>query len=362
MKAAGLPVLSLAVGQPAAAVPEVARQAAAALLASGRIGYTDATGRSDLRERIAQHYEERYGVAVERDRVVVTTGSSAGFNLAFLAAFDPGDRVAIAAPGYPAYRNIMKAFGIQPVEIPVGPETNYLLTAEILRKRLEHERFEGVLIASPANPTGTLTPPDELQRLLAVAEEGRLRFISDEIYHDLVFEGWQETALRFSDRAIVVNSFSKYYCMTGWRIGWMVLPPDLVRPVERLGQSLYISAPELSQAAALAVLNARAELDRVRDGYARNRDLLSGCLTSLGFGDIAPMDGAFYAYARIPEGFGSATEFAKIILHNCHVAMTPGMDFDPVRGEEYVRLSYACDERSLKEALDRLEHFRRDRQ
>ncbi|KQT83425.1 aminotransferase class I/II-fold pyridoxal phosphate-dependent enzyme [Aurantimonas sp. Leaf443] len=357
MVARGLPVLSLAVGQPAAPVPEIARQAARRMLDHGRVAYTDALGRMSLRTRIARHYADHYGQEIDPARVMVTTGSSAGFNLAFLAAFDPGDRIAIASPGYPAYRNILRALGLVPVEIPVDAATAYIFTADHLRAANEAGRVAGVLVASPANPTGTLTPPDELRRLVAYADANAIRFISDEIYHGLVYEGHETTALAFSDQPIVVNSFSKYYCMTGWRIGWLVMPPNLVRAAERIGQSLYISAPELSQVAAEAVFDAREELELVRAGYRANRDLLAERLPALRFSQIAPIDGAFYAYAAIPDGFESSTVFARTVLERCHVAITPGTDFDLQRGERFVRLSYACDHETLREALDRMAAF-----
>ncbi|GGD88525.1 1-aminocyclopropane-1-carboxylate deaminase [Aureimonas endophytica] len=354
MRARGEDVISLAVGQPFAPAPPEAIAAARAILDTGRIAYTDALGRLDLRERLARHYREHYGCDVAPERIMVTTGSSAGFNLAFLAAFDPGDRVAIASPGYPAYRNILKALGIEPVEIEVDAASGYVLHAE--RVRAEHARrpLHGLLVASPANPTGTVTPPEELRRLVEFADEAGLHFISDEIYHNLSYAKGEETALRFSASPIVVNSFSKFYCMTGWRIGWMVLPEALVRPAERIGQSLYISAPELSQVAAMAALDATASLLAVRDGYVANRNFLVEALPRLGFREIAPIDGAFYAYAALPAGFDDSTAFARRVLELCHVAITPGLDFDLRRGQGTVRLSYACDHASLVEAVRRL--------
>lgn len=356
LAALGEPVISLAVGQPAAPAPKAALQAARAMLDHGRVAYTDALGRMELRERIAHHYRDEYGITVSPERIMVTTGSSAGFNLAFLAAFDPGDRIAIASPGYPAYRNILRALGIEPVEIAVGADTGYVLDADRLAFEYRKAPFDGVLIASPANPTGTVTPAAELQRLIAFADANGIRFISDEIYHGLVYGEPEATALAYSDRPIVVNSFSKFYCMTGWRIGWLVLPPSLVRPSERIGQSLYISAPEIAQVAARAVFDAKPELELVRDGYRLNRDLLTKRLPRLGFDEIAPIDGAFYAYAALGEAMGgSSTSFADRLLTECHVALTPGTDFDPARGERFVRLSYACDHPSLVTALDRIE-------
>lgn len=354
MKAAGIPVISLAVGQPSAGVPELAVEAARRFMEGGRIGYTDALGRTSLRERIARQIEGAYGVSVSSERVMVTTGSSAGFNLAFLAAFDPGDRIAIATPGYPAYRNILRALGLEPVEIPVDASEGYLLTADRLMSEHRQAALQGVLIASPANPTGTVTPRAELERLIRLAEREAITFISDEIYHGLVFGEPAASALEFTDRAIVVNSFSKYYCMTGWRVGWLVLPPELVRVAERLAQSLYISPPELSQVAAEAVMDATAELDAIRDSYDANRRLLETALPAMGFRDLAPVDGAFYAYAGVPAGAGDATAFARHVLADAHVALTPGTDFDPSRGEGFVRLSYAGHPTEVATAVERL--------
>ncbi len=354
MIARGEKVLSLAIGQPAAPAPRAAIEAARVMLDHGRVAYTDAIGRADLRERIARHYADSYGQTVSPERIMVTTGSSAGFNLAFLAAFDPGDRIAVAAPGYPAYRNILKALGLIPVEIPVDALSAYVFTADHLASAHETEAVQGVLVASPANPTGTVTPVGELKRLVDYADANGIRFISDEIYHGLVYGEPAETALAFSDQPIIVNSFSKYYCMTGWRIGWLVLPEGLERAAERIGQSLYISAPELSQVAAMAAFDATGELDFVKAGYIANRDLMAKRLPELGFRDIAPIDGAFYAYAGIPEGEAGSTAYSAAILKECHVAITPGTDFDLDRGERFVRLSYACDHVTLAEALDRI--------
>jgi len=357
MVAAGVDVISLAVGQPSAPVPPSVAEAARRFLEAGRIGYTDALGRMRLRTRIAEHCHAAYGAAVDPARVMVTTGSSAGFNLAFLAAFDPGDRVAIAAPGYPAYRNILKALGLVPVEIPVDTGESYLLTADRLASEHRRQPLQGVLIASPANPTGTVTPRDELRRLIEFSDREGIAFISDEIYHGLVYGEPAASALEFTDQAIVVNSFSKYYCMTGWRIGWLVLPPSLVRAAERIGQSLYISAPDLSQIAAEAVFEATEDLEAIRADYVANRAMLMQALPEIGFRDIAPIDGAFYAYAGIPDGFQDASELARRILTEAHVAVTPGIDFDTARGERFLRLSYAGDPVAVREAVNRMRTF-----
>lgn len=354
LRAEGHDVISLAVGQPSAPAPRRAREAATRLIAAGSIGYTDALGRPELRARLSEHYRRAYGQAVDPARIMITTGSSAGFNLAFLACFDPGARVAMAAPGYPAYRNILRVLGLEPVEIEVDAASGYRLTAAHLRAAHAANALDGVLVASPANPTGTATPAAELARIARFTDEAGLHLISDEIYHGLTYGAEDATALAVSPRAVVVNSFSKFYCMTGWRVGWLVLPEPLVRPAERIGQSLYISAPDVSQVAAMAALDAEVELRLVRDGYRRSRDRMAERLPRLGFGEIAPMDGAFYAYARIPDGALSATDYAARILAECHVAITPGTDFDLRRGHRFVRLSYAGAEDAITQALDRI--------
>ena len=351
----GRPVISLAVGQPSHAAPAAALRAARSALEHGKIGYTDALGLASLRQAIAGHYRAHYGVDIAPERVAVTTGSSAGFNIAFLALFDAGDRVAITRPGYPAYRNILKALGLEAVEIPVGAATGYTLTPDALEREASRSGpIKGVLLASPANPTGTVTGRATLEALVGYCGANGMAFISDEIYHGLTFAGEETSALALSQDAIVINSFSKYHCMTGWRIGWMVLPERLVRTVERIAQSLYISAPELSQIAAEAALTARSELDGVRDTYAANRSLMLDRLPKLGFSIASPMDGAFYAYTDVSGLTNDAMALAYDLLEAIDVAMTPGLDFDPVDGRHTMRLSYAGSTEEIAEALDRL--------
>lgn len=352
LKSLGLPVISMAVGQPSDPAPLAVREAARRALEDGRIGYTDSLGTARLREAIAAHYAEHYGVDVPASRVVVTTGSSAAFNLAFLAMFDPGDRVAIAAPGYPAYRNILSALGIEIVEIELGGAGH--LTASHLRDAHRAGPLKGVLFASPANPTGAIVPQDDLVELLATARELGIAAISDEIYHRLAYSAPDVTALAFDSGCTVINSFSKYYCMTGWRIGWMVVPEALVRPVERIQQSLYISAPELSQIAAAEAFSATAELEVVKQRYAHNRTFLMESLPSLGFRLAAPMDGAFYAYCDVSALTNDSMEFARRILAEAHVAVTPGRDFDPVEGHRHLRLSYAGHPDEIATAVERI--------
>ncbi|MFP1631322.1 pyridoxal phosphate-dependent aminotransferase [Zhengella sp. ZM62] len=355
MKARGVPVISMAVGQPGDPAPQAVREAAARALTDGRIGYTDALGRLALRDAIAAHYEDHYGVAVSPDRIAVTTGSSAAFNLAFLAMFDPGDRVAITAPGYPAYRNILKALGLAVVEIPLDAD-GYLKAAQVEAAHRQGP-LAGVLFASPANPTGAVIPDAELKAIAATARDLGIALISDEIYHRLNFSGPDTTALALDNGITVINSFSKYYCMTGWRIGWMVLPEALVRPIERIGQSLYISAPELSQIAAVEAFEATAELERVKARYATSRALLMEALPRFGLPLSAPMDGAFYAYCDVTRYTNDSMAFARAMLEEAHVAATPGLDFDPVQGPRTMRFSYAGTTDDMAEAVRRLERW-----
>lgn len=351
----GHAVISLAVGQPAHPAAHAVREAARAALDHGRIGYTDTLGLRTLRQAIARHYDNRYGVAVDAERVVVTTGSSAGFNLAFLTLFDVGDRIAITRPGYPAYRNIMAMLGLEAVEIAVGAGSEFTLTAEALEAAaLEGGPIAGVLLASPANPTGTVTSRQSLKSLIDYCDSHDIRFLSDEIYHGLTFSGEETTALSLSESALVINSFSKYYCMTGWRVGWMVLPQALVRPFERVAQSLYISAPELSQIAATAAFSATEEMERVKDTYRRNARLLSERLPGIGFDIASPIDGAFYAYVDVGRFTNDSMQFCRNMLNDINVAATPGHDFDPIDGHHTVRLSYAGATADMEEALDRL--------
>ncbi|MCB1425462.1 MAG: aminotransferase class I/II-fold pyridoxal phosphate-dependent enzyme [Zhengella sp.] len=355
MKARGVPVISMAVGQPGDPAPRCVRDAAAKALLQGRIGYTDALGLLPLRQAIAAHYRDHYGVSVSPERIAVTTGSSAAFNLAFLAMFDTGDRVAITAPGYPAYRNILKALGLDVVEIPLDPD-GYLKAAQVEAAHREAP-LAGVLFASPANPTGAVIPDPELKAIAATARDLGIALISDEIYHRLNFSGPDTTALALDSDITVINSFSKYYCMTGWRIGWMVLPEALVRPIERIAQSLYISAPELSQVAAVEAFNASAELELVKDRYARSRALLMEALPRLGLPLAAPMDGAFYAYCDVTRYTNDSMDFARRMLEEAHVAATPGLDFDPVQGPRTMRFSYAGTPGDMSEAVSRLERW-----
>jgi aspartate/methionine/tyrosine aminotransferase len=350
-EAQGQRVIHLEVGQPGTPAPQAVLEAARAALAEDRIGYTDALGIAPLRERIARHYRDEYGLAVEPAEIVVTTGSSAAFQLAFLAAFEAGQRIALAAPGYPAYRNILSALGLEPALIEVGPNAHYQPNPELLA---EAGDIAGLIVASPANPTGTMIPEGELARLAGWCRERGIRLVSDEIYHGITYERAAQTARAFGHEAIVVNSFSKYYSMTGWRLGWMVVPPDLARSVECLAQNFYISPPALSQLAALPVFGCRAELDGHVARYRASRDVLTATLTKAGLSRFAPAEGAFYLYVDVSSLTRDSGAFCRRLLAETGVATTPGRDFDPLHGDQSLRLSFAGATAEIAEAARRL--------
>ncbi|MCW6507154.1 pyridoxal phosphate-dependent aminotransferase [Lichenifustis flavocetrariae] len=350
----GARIIHMEVGEPGAPAPLSVRAVAARAIEQGRIGYTEALGMPALRARIARHYGEWYRQTIDPERVIVTTGSSGGFILAFLALFDAGARVAIAAPGYPAYRNILQALGIEVVSLPTSRASRYVVDAAAIRRAHAECRIDGVLLMSPANPSGTMMSPEDLASVALTCDELGIRFISDEIYHGLTYEEPAETALKFSADAVVVNSFSKYFCMTGWRIGWLIVPDLLVRTMERLQQNLSISVPTLSQIAALAAFDAQAELNDIRQGYAASRAILLGGLPEMGFADIHPVDGAFYVYADIGRFTNDSVEFCRRMLNEAGVAATPGVDFDPDRGHRTLRLSFAGQTAEIAEAVQRI--------
>jgi aspartate/methionine/tyrosine aminotransferase len=351
---AGGRVIHMEVGQPAASAPASAIAAARAALERGRLGYTETLGIPSLRARIARHYREAYSIEIDPGRIVVTTGSSAGFILSFLALFEPGDRIAVALPGYPPYRHILSALGCEAVAIETTQQTRWAITPELLIEAHRRSPLQGVLIASPANPTGTMVTPQALRDLLDAAESEDIRFISDEIYHGLHYAFEAETAARLSDRAVIINSFSKYFCMTGWRIGWMVLPESLIRTIDRLQGNLAISVPTLSQIAAEAALDGRAEMEAVKHGYEENRRILLEGLPKAGITRMLPVDGAFYLYADVSSFSDNSLEFAKRMLEETHVAATPGVDFDPLRGRHFLRFCYAGALAEMHEAVERI--------
>jgi aspartate/methionine/tyrosine aminotransferase len=335
-------VYHLEVGQPGTPAPQGVLAAAKRALDENRLGYTLSMGIPELRAAIANHYAKTYNVDLDPARVVVTTGSSAGFVLSFLSAFDPADRVAMASPGYPCYRNILSAFGIEPVLLLTEAEHRFQPTPELLEKAArEGGPIDGLIIASPSNPTGTMIGPDEMSALTDYCRENNIRLISDEIYHGLTYEYTASTALAFDENAVIINSFSKYFSMTGWRLGWMVIPEDLMRAVECLAQNLFISAPTLSQIGGVAAFDCEDELSANIMKYKANRDLLLAKLPKAGFDRLAPVDGAFYIYADVTELTNDSLSFCRRILNETGVAIASGVDFDPDRGHRFVRFSFA---------------------
>jgi aspartate/methionine/tyrosine aminotransferase len=354
IEAQGGRIVHMEVGQPAAPAPATAIKAAKAALEHGRIGYTEALGIPSLRAAIARHYTQSYGLALDPARVVVTTGSSGAFILAFLALFEAGDRVAIANPGYPPYRHILSALGCEPVLIETSADTRWAMTGKALIAAHRRAPLAGVVVASPANPTGTMMDANALSQLIAVAEAEGIRVISDEIYHGLDYTFAAETAANLSQRAVVINSFSKYFCMTGWRVGWMVIPESLMRAVERLQQNLAISVPTLAQIAAEAAFDGRAEMEVVKHGYEENRRILTEGLPKAGLQKFLPVDGAFYLYADISRFSSDSLDFAKRMLNEAAVAATPGIDFDPVNGHNFLRFCYAGSTAEMHVAVERI--------
>ncbi len=354
LEAQGRDIIHMEAGQPSAGAPEKVIEAAKHALENKRIGYTESLGIPALRARIAQHYQETYGLKVPEERVVVTTGSSGGFLLSFLCLFDPGSRVALPSPGYPAYRNILNSLNIEPVTLETRVENRWMPTAEDVDRLNAQAPLNGLLLASPNNPTGTMASSETLQALTNACAKHGMWFISDEIYHGLTFGEPAQTALKFSDDAIVINSFSKYFAMTGWRIGWMIVPDHLVRPIERLAQNHFISAPALSQIAALAAFDVGDELEQIKVTYAANRALLLEELPKAGLDQFMPVDGAFYIYADVRKFSNDSYDFARKMLDEIGVAVTPGIDFDQEHGQQYIRLCFAGATQDIKEAASRL--------
>ncbi|NIZ14003.1 pyridoxal phosphate-dependent aminotransferase [Phaeobacter sp. HF9A] len=353
----GRHIIHMEVGQPSTGAPSGARRALAQALDQDAMGYTVALGLPALRRRIAQLYGEWYNVDLNPERVVVTPGSSGAFILSFTSLFDSGDRVGIGAPGYPSYRQILSALGMQPVDIETSADNRLQPVAADLRG----QNLAGLMVASPANPTGTMLDKPALASLMQAAEEEGASFISDEIYHGLEYEAKAVTALEISDQAYVINSFSKYFSMTGWRVGWMVVPEDHIRTIERIAQNMFICAPHASQVAALAAIDCREELEGNLAVYAKNRQLMLKGLPQAGFSKIAPPDGAFYVYADVSDLTTDSLSFAAEILEKAGVAVTPGLDFDPLRGATTLRFSYARATADIEEGLARLKTFMKGR-
>ena len=345
---AGRAVCHLEVGQPGTPAPLAAREAVKQALDSHTLGYTMALGTDELRAGISELYQKWYGVDVPAARITVTQGASGGFALAFLTAFDAGDRVALATPGYPCYRNILSALDLEAVEIMTGPDTHYQPTVAAL-EALEGP-IDGLILASPSNPTGSMLSPEDFGAISDWCQHRGVRLISDEIYHGLTYGTPETTAAAINDDAFVINSFSKYFSMTGWRVGWMVVPEDMIRSLERLQGNMTICSPAVSQIAALGALDATEELEALKAGYRRNRTVLRDALTAGGISEISAPDGAFYLYAKVDHLTDDAVELCRRILDETGIAITPGADFDTQRGHHFMRLSYCTDEASVQTA------------
>ncbi|MCK0170540.1 aminotransferase class I/II-fold pyridoxal phosphate-dependent enzyme [Aliiroseovarius sp. S1123] len=355
-EAEGRPIIHMEVGQPSTPAPTAARAALADAMESDALGYTVALGLPALREGIAKLYNDWYNLDLNPERVVVTPGSSGAFILAFTALFDAGDKVGLGEPGYPSYRQILKALDLTPVGLPTKPENRLQPVPSDIPDGLA-----GLITASPANPSGTMLDHAALEGLIDTCRAKNTSFIADEIYHGLQYEGRAISALEVSDDIYVINSFSKYFSMTGWRVGWMVVPEDHIRTVERLAQNMFICPPHASQIAALGALNARDELDANLATYRTNRQLMLDELPKAGFDKIAPPDGAFYIYADVSDHTDDSRAFAAEILEKADIAVTPGMDFDPIRGHQTLRFSYARSTEDIREGLIRLKQFMEQR-
>ena len=349
LEQSGREIIHMEVGQPGTPAPRGARDALARAMERDALGYTVAMGLPELRQGIADLYLDWYGVTLDPERVVVTAGSSAAFLLAFTALFEAGEKVGVTEPGYPSYRQILKALDLEPVGLPTHSETRHVPSLDA--------EMSGLIVASPANPTGTMLSREDLAALIAQCAAKDVSFISDEIYHGVQYEGRAVSALEVSDEVYVINSFSKYFSMTGWRLGWMVVPPDHVRIIERLAQNMFICAPHAAQIAAIGALGSRDETEAMLEVYAQNRALMLEGLPKAGFDKIAPPDGAFYIYADVSDLTNDSLSFADEILREAGVAVTPGLDFDPVRGHQTLRFSYARSSDDIREGLARLQKF-----
>ncbi len=349
LKLEGRSIIHMEFGQPSTGAPKAAIARAHKVLDTDGMGYWESP---ELRDRLARHYADRYGVTVEADRFVITCGASPALVLALLSAFEPGDRVALARPGYVAYRNTLKALHLEPVEIACGPEDRFQLTAAHLAAL--DPAPKGVIIASPANPTGTIIAPAELEAIAAVCRERGIRIVSDEIYHGLSYVGPCASMLQYEPSAIIVNSFSKYFSMVGWRLGWLLAPRDLIGAARAYVGNLFLTAPSLSQHAGLAAMDCRDELEGHVEVYRRNRALLLEALPALGLREIAPPDGAFYIYASVAHLTDDSLAFCQELLRDTGVATASGVDFDPVEGRRFIRLSFAVSTPEIEEALRRL--------
>ncbi|MBL41122.1 MAG: 1-aminocyclopropane-1-carboxylate deaminase [Rhodospirillaceae bacterium] len=348
----GKNIIHLEVGEPSAGAPSAVYMKAQKILDEKKpIPYTDALGISILRERISEYYKSSYDVIIPYQNIIITTGTSAGFVLSLLSAFDVGDKVAISVPGYPAYKNILISLGLNPVEITTNKNQKYQPTLIQIKKL---GNIDGIIVASPSNPTGSIFDDKELEEITNYCDKKGIRILSDEIYHGITYEKKALSIAGISKSGIILNGFSKYFCMTGWRVGWLIVPDELIKPIEKLSQNLFISTNALSQMAAVDAFDCNDELQEIIKKYKINRDILIDSLNHMGISNIAPCDGAFYIYADISHLTENSMLFCKDLLNNAGVAITPGIDFDQTNGKSFVRFSYSCDEENIVEASKRM--------
>jgi len=348
----GKSIIHLEVGQPSNGLPDSALNTLMKLMHKSNFGYTDAEGLYSLREKISLYYNHKYKVSVDTESVIITTGSSAAFQLAMLASFNPGDRVGIAIPGYPAYRNMLKSLSLEPILLKVGHETRYQVFADCIKDT--DIKLNGLIVASPSNPAGTIIPPSEMKKLSDYASQNGIKLIVDEIYHGINFIGECKTALAYDKNIIVINSFSKYFCMTGWRIGWMIVPQYLRKTIVNLAQNFFISPPSISQEAAICALGSISELDKIVEKYSINRALILDSLSKLSLTKVAPSDGAFYLYVNVEDLTDNSLSLCDSLLYEANVALTPGVDFDPVNGKKFIRISFSGSVEDVKVGMNRI--------
>ena len=352
-EALGKKIIHMEVGQPGTAAPKIAKDYLTKEITNNNLGYTVTLGLPELRKRISKLYGEWYNLDLNPNRIIITTGSSGAFILSFASLFDVGDKVGIGSPGYPSYRQILKSQNLIPVDIQTEIQNKF----QPVPNDIKNNNLNGLLVASPANPTGSMIDKNSLNKLINTAKENNVSFISDEIYHGIQYEYNPTTAIEITDDCYVINSFSKYFSMTGWRIGWMVVPEDHVRQVERLSQNLFICPPHASQITALAAMDATEELEKNINVYKKNREILLEELPKAGFKTFSPPDGAFYIYVDISEFSNDSLSFCKKVLDEAGVAITPGLDFDQKRGNKTIRFSYARSTEDIIEGANRIKNF-----
>ena len=355
LEAKGKSIIHMEVGQPSTSAPRLALRTAEKVLLQERLGYTEALGDIDLRKKISQFYIARYNLEIDFNRIIVTTGASGGLQLAFLSLFDAGDRVALTEPCYPGYRNMLSSMNIEIEKLSIGPEYDFRLNVEVLEKM--SNRIDGLIMSSPGNPTGSMTKAEQLKLIVSWCQENQVKLISDEIYHGIEYEEPAITAVNLDNASIVINSFSKYFSMTGWRLGWMVVPENMIRTIERLAQNLFISPPTISQLAALGSLDSLEELNQTVARYKKNRELMIARLPEFGLSKFAPIDGAFYAYVDVSNFADNSEKFCREMLREIGVAITPGIDFDRENGMRYVRFCFSGLTEEINEAMNRLSNW-----